>query len=173
MAHERTHDVPAPLRLSLEATCNPDDAIDVDPLVGRARLYSEATARILAALRPMVEGCSDVRVLEALSCLAGVRELVALSIRRAVEDDRLAAEAASLTLASCARRDAVASAAVALFVIDESTRAWRILMEPGRALANGVPARLAAMLTELEGSVQARYPGVKPLRRGHARADAT
>jgi len=49
--------------------------------------------------------------------------------------------------------DANGSAKVALLLIEESRQAWRVLMEPGRAAANGVPARLIATLDAMESEL--------------------
>lgn len=54
--------------------------------------------------------------------------------------------------------DGFGAAGMALCLIRESRQAWRILMEPGRATANGVPARLVDLLTRLEGATLERFP---------------
>jgi len=165
MALEHSHDLTDLLDLPLDARSRLRRSVDDDPLVREARLYSEAAAGVLAALRPLLEECSDLRALEAISCIAGARELVERSVWRALIDRRVAAEAAGFTLASTAERDALASASVALFVIDESRRAWQILASPGRGVANGVPVRLAAVLTELEVGLGRHFPDARALRR--------
>src|SRR5205807_6546798 len=50
------------------------------------------------------------------------------------------------------------SAKVALLGIAESRAAWRILMEHGKATADGVPAQAVRMLDALETSVRAHFP---------------
>ena len=56
------------------------------------------------------------------------------------------------------QNDANGSAKVARLMIDESERAWRTLMEPGKATADGVPARLVKLLDELDAGLEARFP---------------
>jgi hypothetical protein len=47
-----------------------------------------------------------------------------------------------------------------LIGIADSRRAWRVLMEAGRATADGVPAQAVIMLDELAAAVRARFPRV-------------
>ncbi len=54
--------------------------------------------------------------------------------------------------------DANGSAKVALLLIEEARRDWRVLMQDGRAVANGVPARLVHTLDDLERELAARFP---------------
>ena len=49
---------------------------------------------------------------------------------------------------------------IALIGIGESRRAWAVLMEAGRATADGVPARAVRMLEELDAAVLERFPRV-------------
>jgi hypothetical protein len=50
------------------------------------------------------------------------------------------------------------SAKMALLGIAESRRAWGVLMEAGKATANGVPAQAVAMLDALDAAVRSRFP---------------
>ncbi len=50
------------------------------------------------------------------------------------------------------------SAKIALIGIGESRRAWGVLMEVGRATADGVPAQAVRMLEALEADVRERFP---------------
>ena len=54
--------------------------------------------------------------------------------------------------------DANGSAKVALLLIEESRQAWRVLMQPGRAAADGVPARQVTILDGLETELLRRFP---------------
>ena len=47
---------------------------------------------------------------------------------------------------------------VALLLIEESRQAWRVLMQPGRAVADGLPARFVSMLDALEAGLMQRFP---------------
>ena len=59
-----------------------------------------------------------------------------------------------------AQTDFNGSAKIALIAIAESRRAWAVLMEAGRATANGVPAQAVKALDELDAAVRARFPRV-------------
>jgi hypothetical protein len=52
------------------------------------------------------------------------------------------------------------SAKIALIGIGESRRAWSVLMEEGRATADGVPAQAVRMLEALDAEVRERFPRV-------------
>jgi hypothetical protein len=52
------------------------------------------------------------------------------------------------------------SAKIALIGIAESRRAWAVLMEAGRATADGVPARAVNMLEALDAGIRERFPRV-------------
>jgi hypothetical protein len=52
------------------------------------------------------------------------------------------------------------SAKIALIGIGESRRAWAVLMEAGRATADGVPAQAVRILEELDAAVRDRFPRV-------------
>ena len=54
--------------------------------------------------------------------------------------------------------DVRGSAKCARLFIASSIRAWRVLMEVGRATADGVPARLVQVLTDLDDGLAARFP---------------
>ena len=47
---------------------------------------------------------------------------------------------------------------MALLWIAESRRAWGVLMEAGKATADGVPAQAVAMLDALDAAVRTRFP---------------
>lgn len=50
------------------------------------------------------------------------------------------------------------SAKIALIGIEESRRAWEVLMEAGKATADGVPAQAARILDELAVALRERFP---------------
>jgi hypothetical protein len=64
-----------------------------------------------------------------------------------------------------AQTDVNGSARVALIGIGESRRAWAVLMEAGRATANGVPAQAVRILEELDAAVRERFPRVMEFMR--------
>ena len=130
-----------------------DEATFNDVLVARSRDYALITWRILRTLRPIVEMRGDREVREALDTAEYFSGMVASKIFRAVWG---AAEPEFD--AEDLQDDANGSAKVARLFIDESRRAWRVLMDAGRASADGVPARLIAMLDDLDARVAARFP---------------
>ena len=75
--------------------------------------------------------------------------------------------------ASDLQNDANGSAKVARLLIEESRRAWRALMAPGRAAADGVPARLVGALDTLEAGLCRRFPrALEFVRPGFDTSDA-
>lgn len=144
LAASRTQEAQDGLRE--EATFN-------DVLVARSREYALITWRILRTLRPIVDMRGDRRVREALDTAEYFSGMVASKIFRAVWG-----AAQPEFDAGDVQDDANGSAKVARLFIDESRRAWRVLMEVGRASADGVPARLIALLNDLDAGMAARFP---------------
>jgi hypothetical protein len=136
------------------------DEIDVqegdaaaDPLVVRARDYATTTWPILRALRPVLDVRGEAVLLEALDTLEWSSTSISAKIFRAVwvtAEERLEGDEV--------QNDANGSVKVARLMIDEARRAWRTLMEPGQASADGVPARLVMLLDELDAGLEARFP---------------
>jgi hypothetical protein len=124
-----------------------------DPLVVRARDYATTTWPIVRALRPVLDVRAETALLEALDTLEWSSTSISAKVFRAVwttaeeqlEDDDV-------------QNDANGSVKVARLMIDEARRAWRTLMEPGQASADGVPARLVMLLDELDAGLEARFP---------------
>ena len=63
-----------------------------------------------------------------------------------------------MTTEDDAQTDANGSAKVALLLIEESRQAWRALMQPGVAAADGAPPRFVALLDGLEAELHRRFP---------------
>ena len=124
-----------------------------DPLVVRARDYATTTWPILRALRPVLDVRGEAVLLEALDTLEWSSTSISAKIFRAIwttAEERLEADEV--------QNDANGSAKIARLMIDEARRAWRTLMEPGQATADGVPARLINLLDELDAGLEARFP---------------
>ena len=130
------------------------DAVRADPLLALADEYVSTTLSVLRVLRPIVVDRGDVEVIEAVEAIEWLAGLVTINTSRAVTglndlggspDDE-------------GEPDANRSAQIARFVIAESRRAWLVLMELGRAAANGVPARAVLMLDQLGRAIAARFP---------------
>lgn len=127
--------------------------LDDDPLVASAGEYARTAWPILQALRPVLAVRDDGPSREAAERLEEICITVASKIYRATAsalDEGLAA--------SALQSDANGSAKIALLLIEESRRAWRVLMRPGRAVGNGAPAALVRMLDGLETGVRLRFP---------------
>ena len=144
LAASRTQEAQDALRE--EATFN-------DVLVARSREYALITWRILRTLRPIVDLRGDRQVREALDTAEYFSGMVASKIFRAVWG-----AAQPEFDAADVQDDANGSAKVARLFIDESRGAWRVLMEVGRASADGVPARLIALLNDLDTGMATRFP---------------
>ena len=134
-----------------------------DPLAVSAREYGTLAWRIGRAIAPIAaargdetagRGRRDDRVVFVDGQLEGVSG--DLWTGRWMGSDRTRSQT-----------DFNGSAKIALIGIGESRRAWSVLMEAGRATANGVPARAVSMLEELDAAVRGRFPrvdGVCPAR---------
>jgi hypothetical protein len=130
-----------------------DRVLDADPLVALARRYWSTTWPIVQALGPIVAERGDAASIEAVSRVGELCGLIASKIYRAISG----ANEPEFDDAD-AQNDANGSAKVARLVISDSRAAWRVLMEVGRAAANGVPAALVRVLDELDASLAARFP---------------
>jgi hypothetical protein len=127
-----------------------DACASEDPLVRRAREYATTSWPILRALRPILEARGEPSLLRALETLESSAASISAKIFRAVlnleeGDDPV-------------QNDANGSAKIARIMINDANSAWRTLMEPGQATADGVPARLAQLLDELDAALEARFP---------------
>jgi hypothetical protein len=127
--------------------------VSADRLVIAARYYTMTAWRVTQALGPIVEERSDASVIAAVETIAALAGPIASKTYRAVsgaadEDfDRFDLEG-----------DANGSAKVSRLAIAESRRAWQVLMEIGRATADGVPMALVRVLDEIDAGLAQRFP---------------
>jgi hypothetical protein len=130
-----------------------DRLLEADPLIALARRYSSTTWPIVRALGPIVTERGDAAVIAAVERIDEICGLVSSKVYRAVshtnETDFDDADVQS---------DANGSAKVARLLVADSRAAWGVLMEVGRAAADGVPAALVRVLDELDASLAARFP---------------
>jgi hypothetical protein len=124
-----------------------------DPLVAAARQYAELAWRIAQALEPVVAQRGDRAVIEAVDTIGWFSTLISAKIRRAV-----CGQSDGWEDSDGVQTDHNGSAKVALLGLAESSAAWRVLMEAGRATADGVPAQAVRMLDELDRDLRARFP---------------
>lgn len=124
-----------------------------DALAVRAREYAHLAWRVGRALAPLAEARGDAGVIEAVETIEWFSSMISAKLYRAICGQAEAWEPVGETQSDCN-----GSAKVALIGIIESRRAWEVLMEGGRATANGVPAQAAAMLQALEVGVRERFP---------------
>ena len=124
-----------------------------DPLVVRARDYGHLAWRIGRAIGPVVAARGDAPVIEAVETIEWFSSMISSKIYRAV-----CGQAEGWETYDEVQTDFNGSAKIALIGIAESRRAWDLLMEAGRATADGVPAQAARMLDGLDVSVRERFP---------------
>ena len=126
-----------------------------DPLAVRAREYGQIAWRIGRAVAPIAAARADAPLAEAVETIEWFSSLISAKIYRAI-----CGRAEGWEGADEAQTDFNGSAKIALIGIGESRRAWAVLMEAGRATADGVPARAVVILEELEAAVRERFPRV-------------
>lgn len=127
--------------------------VEAHELVTRAREYARLSFSVLQTIRPMLAGRCDLEGLAATDQAEELCTTVASKIFRAISSAR-----DPEVTQDDVQSDANGSAKVALLVIEESRRAWRVLMAPRRGVANGAPARFLAMLEGLEHSLLEMFP---------------
>lgn len=126
-----------------------------DAIVAQSRAYAHLVWPIVTALRPVVIARGDPLVIDAVETIAWFSTLISSKIFRAVAGR---AELSGRHNDDDGQPDHDGSAKVALLGIAESREAWRVLMEQGRAAADGVPAQAVRMLDALEAAVRAEFP---------------
>ena len=148
--------------IDLDAFAKPDEADCVgnerdhhqeDSLVVRARQYGRLAWRVARALAPVVARRGDEAVTGAIAIIEWFSSMISSKIHRAIsvradgwEDD------------DDVQTDFNGSAKIALIGIAESRAAWAVLMEAGKATADGVPAQAVSILDALDRDVRARFP---------------
>jgi hypothetical protein len=126
-----------------------------DPLAVSAREYGTLAWRIARAIAPIAAARGDEALVEAAETIEWFASMVSSKVWRAI-----CGQADGWEAIDDVQTDFNGSAKIALLGIGESLRAWRVLMEAGRATANGVPARAVGMLEELDAAVRDRFPRV-------------
>ena len=126
-----------------------------DPLAMRARAYGQLAWRIGRVIAPIASARGDAPLVEAVETIEWFSSMISAKVYRAV-----CGQAEGWEGADEAQTDFNGSAKIALVGIGESRRAWSVLMEAGRATADGVPAQAVRLLDELDAAMRARFPRV-------------
>ena len=126
-----------------------------DPLAVTARDYGRLAWRIGRAVAPLAAAREDAPLIEAVETIEWFSSMISAKLYRAI-----CGQAEGWEAADEPQTDFNGSAKIALIGIADSRRAWTVLMEAGRATADGVPAQAVIMLDELAASVRARFPRV-------------
>ena len=124
-----------------------------DPLIVRAEEYTRLAWRVSRAIAPLVAARGEPSVVDAVATIHWFSLKVSSKIYRAVVGRRERWEPGDRV-----QTDFNGSAKVALLWIAESRHAWGVLMEAGKATADGVPAQAVAMLDALDAAVRTRFP---------------
>jgi hypothetical protein len=124
-----------------------------DPLVLRAREYGHFAWRVGRAIIPIAIARGDPGVIEAVETFEWFASMIGSKIHRAVRGQLEGWDAPDQVQSDCN-----GSAKIALIGIDESRRAWAVLMQAGKATADGVPAQAVRILGELDAAVRERFP---------------
>jgi hypothetical protein len=124
-----------------------------DPLAVRAREYGALAWRIGRAIAPIAAGRGDAPLVDAVETIEWFSSMISSKLYRAVCGQAEGWESRDET-----QTDFNGSAKIALIGIGESRGAWMVLMQAGRATADGVPARAVRILEELDLAVRERFP---------------
>jgi hypothetical protein len=124
-----------------------------DPLVVRASEYGHLAWRVSRAITPIVATRGEARVIDAVATIEWFSSLVSSKIYRAVSGQTEGWEPREQV-----QTDFNGSAKIALLGVAESRDAWGVLMEPGTATADGVPAQAVTALDALDAAIRARFP---------------
>jgi hypothetical protein len=126
-----------------------------DPLAVSAREYGQLAWRIGRAIAPIAGARGDAPLVEAVETIEWFSSMISSKVYRAI-----CGQAEGWEGRDEAQTDFNGSAKIALSGIDESRRAWAVLMEAGRATADGVPAQAVRILEGLDAAVRERFPRV-------------
>ena len=126
-----------------------------DPMAVRSREYGHLAWRIAKAVEPLVVARGDAAVIDAVGTIDWFSSLIGAKVYRAI-----CGLAERWDPDEDVQTDYNGSAKIALIGIEESRRAWRVLMEEGKATADGVPAQAVKMLDGLEADIRERFPRV-------------
>ncbi len=140
------------------------------PLSVAAREYADIAANVTAIIRLVLEARGDAVALAAVDTIERFAYFLAIKTWRAAgglvsarlvgsssddgDEDDIDDENRPANLQS----DSNGCAKLVRLVIAESRDAWQVLMQPGIATADGVPAAMARRLDELDAAVATAFP---------------
>jgi hypothetical protein len=133
--------------------------MEADPLTLDAREYARIASRVATALEAELAGRGDPVVLAALDAIG--RQALGISTKtwravggqiRGMPDER------DLDDDDGVQSDGNGSAKIARLMVAESRESWGVLMQVGRATANGLPVTMVARLDRLDRALAARFP---------------
>ena len=124
-----------------------------DPLIVRSEDYTRLAWRVSRAIAPVVAARGEPSVIDAVATIQWFSLRVSSKIFRAVVGRIEGWEPDEQVQTDCN-----GSAKMARLWIAESRHAWGVLMEAGKATADGVPAQAVAMLDALDAAVRTRFP---------------
>jgi hypothetical protein len=149
-------DLDAPTDDAQETAAEADlDRHRQDPLALQARTYGQLAWRVARAIAPIAVGRDDAALVEAVETIEWFSSMISAKLYRAICGHAEGWERQDET-----QTDFNGSAKIAVIGIGECRRAWGVLMEAGRATADGVPAQAVIMLAALDASVRQRFPRV-------------
>jgi hypothetical protein len=124
-----------------------------DPLVVRALEYGHLAWRVSRAIAPIVSARGDAPVIDAVATIEWFSSLVSSKVYRAVTG-----QADGWEPRDQVQTDFNGSAKIALLGVAESRDAWGVLIEAGKAIADGVPAQAVTVLRTLDAAIRTRFP---------------
>jgi len=134
-----------------------DEAIVADPLSKLAKLYSAGTWELIRAIDRVPQvGEWDLRVRDALETIRWYSAFIGAKVDRALHgtrqspDDRFDEDAI--------QNDWNGSAKVARLAIDESQRAWLVVLEAGQAPPDSPLMGLVDLLAQMDDGLADRFP---------------
>ena len=148
-----------------------DDAVSCDPLQKMATTYTHAAFNVIDAMAParaLRRWPSDVdAALDTISWHAG---MVSAKVSRALHG---LAERGAFGAEDPVQNDWNGSAKLARILVDESRRAWAVVMREGEAPHDSPLLELVGLLTRIDEALAERFPeAMKFVRPGFDEADA-
>ncbi len=130
-----------------------------DTLALDAREYGLIAHRISTALAAELSGRGDPIVLSALDAIARHALCISAKTWRAVGGQiRATLEDRDLDDDAGLQSDGNGSAKIVRLMVAESRECWSVLMQVGRATADGLPVKMVERLDRLDQALAARFP---------------